>query len=322
MCRPRQIAEQTQRVFQRMDNIYHCVLLGLERLELYLECQRLNGAKPSLISTAMHTQRDNYNYQEDSLDGTVVYQDLNVYLTSFGVATKRMQTEDLERYHNDTIGFFLKDMLQWYGGRDQQIPYNDVEAAIVPILLLLSHKCDNSNIEQAFETYVAAPWKDVKYSDEELKEGVLTAFKQYLVVVEKIKEEQLSEVEYMDGNFSFTSHQRGSAVDGYKRLYAAMIDLFDDVVPAKLLVYMVMQYCPNVAEQCPAISGDIVEQLIAEKQKRKSDKDNVTEQLDESDSSKESHLDQSQDYKTILRKFCDKLEILINEFRKGLGEEE
>ena len=321
MYRKRQIAEQTQRVLQRMDNLYHCVLLGLERLELYLECELLYGVTPSLKSTAMHTQRDSYNYQEDSLDGTAVYQDLNTYLTSFGVATKRMQAEDLERYHNDTIGFFLEDILKWYGGRDQQIPYNDVEAAIVPILLLLSHKCDNSNVEQAFETYVAAPWKDVKYSDEELKEGVMFAFKQYLVAAEKAKTEQLSEVEYMDGDFSFTSHQRGAAVDGYKRLFAALVDLFDDVVPAKVLVHMVMQYCPNIADQCPTISEDIVEQLIAEKQEKRSVKIDESEHVDICVSTKGSYSEQSLDYKAIFRRFCDKLEILINEFRKDLNEE-
>lgn len=318
ISRPRQITEQTQRVLQRMDNLYHCVLLGLERLELYLECKRLNGAKPSLTTTAMHTQRDNYNYQEDGLDEVSVYQDLNMYLTSFGVATKRMQAEDLERYHNDTIGFFLEDILQWYGGRDQQIPYNDVEAAIVPILLLLSHKCDNSNIEQAFVTYVAAPWKDVKYSDEELKEGVLDAFKQYLVAVEKVKTEQLSEVEYMDGDFSFTSHQRGAAVDGYKRLFAALVDLFNDVVPAKVLVHMVMQYCPKIAEQCPTISENIVDEFILEKQKKMSDESNTPDYGEECDSTKESEVIPSQDCKSILAKFCDKLEVLINEFRKEL----
>lgn len=316
--RPRQITEQTQRVLQRMDNIYHCVLLGLERLELYLECKRLNGAKPSLISTAMYTHRDNYNYQEDCLDGTVIYQDLNAYLTSFGVATKRMQAEDLERYHNDTIGFFLEDMLQWYGGRDQQIPYNDVEAAIVPILLLLSHKCDNSNIEQAFETYVAAPWKDVKYSDEELKEGVLYAFKQYLVAAEKAKTEQLSEVEFIDGDFSFTSHQRGAAVDGYKRLFAALVDLFNDVVPAKVLVHMVKQYCPNVAEQCPAISEEIVDELILKKQNKMSGESNTPDCGEKCDSTNKSEVQPIQDYKTILAKFCNKLEVLIEELRKEI----
>lgn len=319
MCnRPQQITEQTQRVFQRMDNIYHCVLLGLERLELYLECKRLNGVNPSLISTAMHTHRDNYNYQENSIDEVSVYQDLSIYLTSFGVATKRMQAEDLERYHNDTIGFFLEDILQWYGGRDQQIPYNDVEAAIVPILLLLSHKCDNSNIEQAFETYVAAPWKDVKYSDEELKEGVLNAFKHYLVAAEKVKTEELSEVEYMDGDFSFTSHQRGAAVDGYKRLFAALVDLFNDVVPAKVLVNTVKQYCPNIAEQCPAISEDIVDELILEKQNKMSGESNTLDCGEKCDSTNKSEVLPTQDYKTILAKFCDRLEVLINEFRKEL----
>ncbi len=316
--RPKQITEQTQRVLQRMDNLYHYVLLGLERLELYLECKRLNGTKPSLISTAMHTQRDNYTYQDDSLDEVLVYQDLNAYLTSFGVATKRMQAEDFERYHNDTIGFFLEDILQWYGGRDSLIPHNDVEAVIVPILLLLSHKCDNSNIEKAFETYVAAPWKDVVYSDEELKDGVMSAFKQYLIAVEKIKEEQLSEVEYLDGNFSFTSHQRGTAVDGYKRLFAALIDLFDDVIPVKVLVHMVMQYCPNIAEQCPAISENVVDELILEKQNKKSDKSNTSDCGNECDSTKESEAVPSRDYKSILEKFCDRLEILISEIRKEL----
>ena len=262
---PNQITEQIQKSLQRMDNIYHFVLLGLERLELYLECKRLNGVKPSLVSTAIHSQRDNYDYSDGILNEVVLYQDLNMYLTSFGVATNRLQKEDFERYHNDTIGFFLNDILQWYGGRNQQIPYNDVEAVIVPILLLLSHKCDNSNIEKAFETYVASPWKDVVFSDEELKEGVFNAFKHYLVAVEKINTEQLSDVEYIDGEFSFTSHQRGDAVDGYKRLFEALIYLFDDVIPAKMLAHMVMQYCPNIANQCPSISESFVEQLMIEK---------------------------------------------------------
>lgn len=316
--RSKQITEQTQRVFQRMDNIYHYVLLGLERLELYLECKRLNGEKPSLSTTAMHTERDSYNYSEDSLDGVIVYQDLNAYLTSFGVATKRMQSEDFERYHNDTVGFFLNDILQWYGGRDQQIPYNDVEAVIVPILLLLSHKCDNTNVEKAFETYVAAPWKDIVYSDEELKDGVLYAFKQYLVAVEKVKAEQLSDVEYIDGDYSFTSHQRGSAVDGYKRLFAALIELFDDVIPAKVLAHMVKQYCPNVAGQCPDISENIVDQLMIDKAKRNLEKSGDIACEDERASKIEPEIQSIQDYKTILHKFCDKLETLISEFRKEL----
>lgn len=315
-----QITEQTQRTLQRMDNIYHCVLLGLERLELYLEYKRLNGGKPSLVSTAIHTKRDNYDYSNDCLDGVVVYQDLNTYLTSFGVATKRMQLEEFENYHNETVGFFLNDILQWYGGRDQQIPYNDVEAAIVPILLLLSHRCDNSNVEKAFETYVAAPWKNVVYSEEIQKDGVFHAFKQYLVAVEKIKTEQLSEVEFVDGDFSFTSHQRGDAVDGYKRLFAALIELFDDVIPAKVLVHMVIQYCPNVANQCPYISEIIVEQLMIEKRQKELNNTNRIGCNEECAPKTESNIQQSHDYKTILTKFCDKLEILINEFRKGLDD--
>lgn len=73
-----------------------------------------------------------------------------------------------------------------------------------------------------------------------------------------------------------------------------------------------------VIMECPAISEEIVDELILEKQNKMSGESNTPDCGEKCDSVKESETLSSQDYKSILVKFCDKLEVLINEFRKEI----
>lgn len=264
----KQNQKQKQILFQFADNKFHRILIALERLELHLEFKRGNTLKEqiSLAQTAINTSRDIHDDTQIIPDEESYYSELCAQLTAFAVDTAKFQQDDYKEYHNSTMKFFLNDILEWYGGRDSQIPYNDVESVIIPLILLLNHQCDNSNIKEAFEKYVK-PVKSIhEYTEEEQREGVMNGFINYIKSLEQVKEASQS-ITFEDENFSFTKHKRGEALDGYKRIFYALIELFkhkNDTIPAKVFINTVKQYCPEIAEQCPYISEEAVDQFTKE----------------------------------------------------------
>lgn len=254
---------------QFFDNAFHRVIICLERLEMYLEIERLKGEKPNLRHTAIGSDRDlhddvNNKPSLESYFGELQGQCMTLSIQASS-ASNYLENEEME----NTTKFFYKDLLEWYGARADSIPYNEVEASIVPIMLSLNHQSKAKNIDEAFEKYVAKTMSMSDLTDEEQREAIEDAMKQIMRQNEHINDYVQKLEELGDLEILFTTHGRGNAVDGYKRLFDALINLYDEVVPAKVFVHSIKTYLPEVAAMCPAITEEIVDELMEKKLRKK-----------------------------------------------------
>lgn len=263
---------------QFFDNAFHRVIICLERLEMYLEIERLKGEKPDLCHTAIGSDRDlhddvNNKPSLESYLGELQGQCMTLSIQASS-ASNYLENEEME----NTTKYFYKDLLEWYGARADAIPYNEVEASVVPIMLSLNHQSKAKNIDEAFEKYVAKTMSMNDLTDEEQRVAIEEAMKQIMLQTEHVNNYVQKLEELGDLEIQFTTHGRGNAVDGYKRLFDALINLYDEVVPAKVFVHSIKTYLPEIAALCPAITEEIVDDLMEKKLQKKE-----SEGQDESD---------------------------------------
>ena len=117
---------------------------------------------------------------------------------------------------------------------------------------------------QAVANYVGEIKSIESLSHEEKEKAVMDGFKAFMLADHKTQEENLA-FEKSGEEAIFTSHKRGEAIDGYKRLYLAFMEMYDEPNPAKLLVTAVTNYLPEIAKMCPDITLEIIETKFSEK---------------------------------------------------------
>lgn len=257
--------QRIQRLMRYTDDAFHRIMICLERLEAYLEVERLNGFKPSLRQTAVGTDRDTHN------DVMIVPTRESMFVELAGQCmTLNIQTSALAGTdeYEDTVRYFYKDLLEWYGGRDSSIPHNEIEAAVIPILSSIDNKSDNKNIRAVFESYVSKLPTIHDFSEEEQRSAVITSWRELVRIQEKINSDIRSLELIGDDSYSLTCHNRGDALKGYKRIVSALIEMLDDMVPAKVFVHTIRHYLPEIAELCPTISESSIDQMKRDSQKR------------------------------------------------------
>lgn len=274
MNRPEQDKIRIRTKMQFFDNAFHRVIICLERLEMYLEIERLNGEKPNLRQTAIGTDRDLHDDVNNKPSLETYFGELQGQCMTLSIqassASNYLENEEME----NTTKYFYKDLLEWYGARADSIPYNEVEASIVPIMLSLNHQSKAKNIDEAFEKYVAKTMSMSDLTDEEQRKAIEDAMKQIMLQMDHTNDYMKKLEELGDLEIQFTTHGRGNAVDGYKRLFDALIKLYDEVVPAKVFVHSIKTYLPEIAALCPAISEEIVDELMEKKLKEKESESN------------------------------------------------
>lgn len=159
----------------------------------------------------------------------------------------------------------MTDLLEWYGGRNDSIVYNEVEKFFLPIMVSLSRQVTSVvEIMQTVEEYVGKIKSIEEFSKEEKEKAVIDGFKAFVLVDHKTKEENKA-FEESGNEITLTVHKRGEMLDGYKRLYLSYLNLYDESKPAKLLCLTVKNYLPELTNECPDINEEAIDVFFEQK---------------------------------------------------------
>lgn len=246
-----------------LDDVFHRTIIALERLELFLMMAKKENAPETINQTAINSSRDLHNDEKnppsrDSFFGEVQLQASALFF----------QTEfDDKEVFSKAVEYFLNDLLEWYGGRNQDVPFDEVEKFFIPIMVSLNRQAASVvDIMQSVSSYVGELKGIESLSLEEKEKAVMDGFKAFILADHKTKEENQA-FEASGKEATFTSHKRGIALDGYKRLYLAFMELYDNPNPAKLLVTVANNYLPTMAQSCPDISLEAIDTKFSCKDK-------------------------------------------------------
>lgn len=304
---------QIQRRLRYTDDAFHRVIICLERLEAYIELE-LSGNIEKLKQTAVNTSRDNHDDNKIIPTKKLLFEELAGQCMVLQMQIGSLKTEDC---YNQLLSFFYNDLLEWYGGRLSEHQYDKLDAAIIPIIAALNSQ--QSDIETIFSKYVAELLIMEDLTEEERRESVIEGWRTIIKVSEHHRQEEVADLSMNDlkeNDFILTSHMRGTAVEGYKRIIHALIHLFDDIVLPCTFINTIKTHCPDITEQCPTLNEDYINHLMNEKNNLDQSNENSTK--DEEPQQMNEIAVQEKDYKQMLIMFCDKLESLINEIRKNI----
>lgn len=253
--------DQIRAKMQRLDDVFHRMMVALERLEIYTEAVRLDGrANCELITTAVRTDRDLHDDERNPPSRNSFLGEIQLQLSALYFQTK---IDDKETF-TSAVKYFLGDLLEWYGGRGDSIPFNEVDAFVLPIIVSLNQQVKNvAEIMQVVEKYVAVIPGISSYNDDEKAEAIAQSMETLIEVIEHNHEK--SHHESSEGEVEFTIHKRGDKGDGYKRLINAMLQMYDEVMPAIVVFRTVSNYLPEVSKAVPSVSEGSIEEFIASK---------------------------------------------------------
>lgn len=245
-----------------LDDVFHRLIISLERLEIFLEGIRLEGkANKELAITAINSTRDSHDDStnppsRDSFFGEVQLQCSALFF--------QIDLKDKEEF-DSFVKHFLFDLLEWYGGRNESIPYNGVDAFILPIIVSLSQQVKGvDEILEVTNKYVAKIPNMSSFTDEEKADAISNAMEKLILVMDEHHHEE-HENENESESFVFTPHRRGDAVNGYKRLIMAMLSLYDEAMPAIVVYRTVSDFLPQISESVSTISESSITAYIESK---------------------------------------------------------
>ena len=240
-----------------LDDVFHNMIISLERLEMFLECQRRGDNAIKLGTTGMHSSRDLHDDQKNPPNLMSMLGEVQVQCTALFFQTKL----DDEKLFAQTMKYFMTDLLEWYAGRSKDIPYDQVDMYILPIMVSLSRQIKGvPEIRQVCDEYVTKLPSMDEFTEEQKEKAVSEGFEAF-IRAQHIVGEQLQEFVESGKEAVFSVHQRGAAVDGYKRLMDAMISLYDTTLPAKKVRTTFTAY----VEGLPEFTDEDLETAIASK---------------------------------------------------------
>lgn len=238
-----------------LDDVFHRAIIALERLEVFLMMVKSDQEQVNIAHTAIKTSRDLHDDEKNSptLESFMAEVQLQASALFF-------QTEfDDKVVFNKAVEYFLKDLLEWYGGRSSEIPFDEVDKFFIPIMVSLNRQATTVvDIMQAVSKYVGKIKTIEELTLEEKRKAVIDGFTAFMLADHSTKEEN-KEFEESGEEVIFTSHKRGNAVDGYKRLFMAFMEMYDEPMPAKLIVSVVENYLLEIAKMCPDITQEAID---------------------------------------------------------------
>jgi len=256
MSKQRQIGPiQTQ--LQSENRVFDITIIALERLEKLLNDERKTQ---SLMQTALGSDRDMHNDSQNNRNRESyflepAFQCANLYMTA--------QYDNPEVF-DIAAEAFLKDLLEWYAGRELLEYYDEVDACVVPIVVALTRSSNLikslgcESILEVFQKYVDQISLEKKSSEDgynQTKDGV-----EAWILGQHYASKPM---ELPEGYI--ISHKRGDVLDGYKRIISAMTIMFDDSLPAKIFYQIISQYLPKISQQYPNINEVEIEKLYQRK---------------------------------------------------------
>ncbi|MDR1221366.1 MAG: hypothetical protein LBL07_00615 [Tannerella sp.] len=237
MIQQRQI--QLQAKMKMLDDVFHHTIVSLERLELFLEAEK--GATENLKYTALKTNRDRHDdYQrpptKDSFYGEIQLQcSALLFQTAF---------DDKETFEK-VVKYFLQDLLEWYGGRNESIQPNDVEKFFVPVAVVISRQIESVlEVTKAVTEYVCDIRRIDSMTDAEKEAAVKAGIDAFIKAGPIVHVDMQT---FLDKNeeVKLTVHQRGTMEEGVVRLYKSFETLYNDKAPSLLLYKLLNQYFPE-----------------------------------------------------------------------------
>jgi hypothetical protein len=241
------MAKQTQVQLQvkmkMLDDVFHKTIIALERLELFLESEKNNSE--SLKSTAIKTDRDLHDdYLRPPTKGSF-YGEVQLDCTALFFQTAFDDKETFEK----VVKYFLQDLFEWYGGRDETIQANDIEKFFVPIAVVISRQVENVlEVPKAVKKYVCDIEAIDNFSDEEKEEAVKAGFEAWLKAHHLVQHEMQSFIEKGE-EAKLSVHKRGTIEEGILRLYKSFEFLYDEKAPSLLLNRLINKYLPKINEK-------------------------------------------------------------------------
>lgn len=247
---------------RRLDDVFHRLIISLERLEIFLEGMRLEGkANNALSITAINSTRDLHDDSTNPPSRDSFFGEVQLQCSALFFQTDLKDKEELASF----VKHFLLDLLEWYGGRNDSIPYNGVDAFILPIIVSLSQQVKGvDEILEVTNKYVAKIPDMSSFTDDKKADAISNAMEKLIIMMDKYHHQE-HENNNEDEDFVFTQHRRGDAVDGYKRLIMAMLSLYDETMPAIVVYRTVSNFLPQISETVSTISESSISEYIESK---------------------------------------------------------
>lgn len=251
---PNKIVIQEQ--LKLVDDVFHPLVIALERYEAFLEMQR-TGTESSLSQVATHTDGDCSDYSPETVNnGVFLHRQLRVECITLHNQTW-FEEDSIAKISNR---YFLEDLLEWYGGREDNIPYNEIDAFGYPIICSICQVVPTpADIRAIIESYIKELPK-IEPDQNDIEKALANYIKAEHDIHEKMHQQKKANSEYI-----IRHHKRGTMKDGYERLFMAFISLFKDDVPAKTLCRVIKDFLPELSEECPSINEDSVDTLMIQK---------------------------------------------------------
>lgn len=242
---------------QSENRVFDNMIIALERLEGLLNAER---NVQSLQQTAMDSERDIHDDSLGSRDRETYFLEPSLHCTTLYMTAGY---EDPEVFSIASESF-LKDLMEWYAGRELLEYYDEVDACVVPIVAALARSSemmtalDCESVFDVYQKYVMEVSLEKKSSDDgynQAKEGV-----EAWILGQHYAGKPM---EFPEGYV--LSHKRGDVQDGYKRIITALTVLFESSAPAKMFYKIINQHLPEVAQQYPDINEDGIDKLYQRK---------------------------------------------------------
>lgn len=236
----KQTQEQLQIRLKMLDDVFHNAIISLERLESYLVNEE---TKSTLINTATNTDRDNHDDEANPPTRKLLYGEVQLQCSALFFQTKFDDRELFEK----TVKYFLEDLISWYGGRDENIPFDDVDKFFIPLVSSLSRSNENVlEIMNTIKEFVCDIENDINdFSDEEKEEAVLNGFTAFIRAQDTVEQSNREFIE--EGKeVVLTVHKRGDLLKGFERLKNAFIHLYESNVPIQFLLNTTKKYLPEI----------------------------------------------------------------------------
>ena len=238
-----------QKQLQSEDNNFHRTIIALERLEIFLNEERKVSAQ--LQQTAIGTDRDRHNESKNLPSKESCLMELLLQCNTLCVTAGY----DDKEIFNAAVEAFLHNLLEWYAGRQLLDYYDEVDASVVPLISALTYQSNMMDVFQEYVYRIPEREKTIEEKYDEVESGI----RAWIEGQDHKRKELYQFSSYKEDDGLITSHRRGDAIDGFKRIMCGMCSMFRISAPAMMVYNVVNQYLPKITAMCPHINKETIE---------------------------------------------------------------
>jgi hypothetical protein len=239
MAAQEQIRLQTQ--IKALDDVFHNVIIALERLERFVD---YNNTQQAGVATAIGSDRDLHDDVRNPPSVTSMHLEMQTQCLALFFQTKFDKTDD--RYRR-LLRYFIGDLLSWYGGREGRQEPNDVEKYSLPILAALDRFAKTPiDISTIIKQHIIDIEGLSSRPDDEKEQGITDGFRA-LILAQDIVDRRMKAFLSLsqDAEVECTAHVRGTKEAGLSRLIKFYITAFQDKAPLRRLLQSTLDVYPE-----------------------------------------------------------------------------